>query len=241
MRNTTTILFTILLFITLLCSSIYWTANSDHFQLFGDIISRVETKEKVVALTFDDGPSPVKTEQILDILEREDVKATFFLVGDALKKNEKEAALLINSRHEIGNHSYSHNRMVFTSYAQVEREIESTNKIIRGYGYTDRLHFRPPFGKKLLMLPLYLRNHGIKTITWDVEPETWGAKPASIEERIQRALNGTTPGSIILMHVMYGNDWSMQAVTPIIRGLKAQGYRFLTVSELINNRTKRHH
>lgn len=225
------------LLILAMSAGLYGLLKNDQFQLFGEMIYRVETQEQVIALTFDDGPTPERTEQILEILEREQIKATFFLVGNALKKNHLQAELLINSGHEIGNHSYSHQRMVFTSYAKVAQEIEATNKIIRDYGYTGILHFRPPYGKKLVTLPLYLKNNDIKTITWDVEPETWGATPASVDERVKRAIEGASPGSIILMHVMFGGDESMRAVTPIIRKLKADGYQFLTVSELINRQT----
>ena len=98
------------------------------------------------------------------------------------------------------------------------------------------MHFRPPFGKKLLNLPLYLRNNDIKTITWDVEPETWGTPRASVQERIERAVTQTQPGSIIVMHVMHGDTKSMQAVTPIVQKLKARGYKFLTISELLELR-----
>lgn len=209
--------------------------RSDQFQLFGEMIYRVDTDKKVIALTFDDGPTPDRTEQILSILNKEDIKATFFLNGRALDKHPDVSRLLVNSGHEIGNHSYSHKRMVFMSYSEVKRELESTDKIIREYGYKGPIYFRPPYGKKLINLPLYLSNNNIKTITWDVEPETWGAERASIEERVERGLSGTKPGSIILMHVMHGDTKSMSAVTPIIQRLKAKGYKFLTVSELLQH------
>lgn len=207
--------------------------KNDQFQLFGEMISRVDTTKKVVALTFDDGPTPDRTIEILNILEKENIKATFFLNGKQLAKYADAGRLIVNSGHEIGNHSYSHKRMVFMAYSEVAEEIESTEKLIRQYGYDQPLHFRPPFGKKLLILPLYLNNNKTKTITWDVEPETWGTPRATIEERIERAVKGTRPGSIIIMHVMHGDDKSMQAVTPIIQQLKNKGYKFLTISELL--------
>lgn len=213
--------------------SIYVLLKNDQFQLFGEMVYRVETDEKVVALTFDDGPTPERTDQILKILEDENIKATFFLNGRFLERHPDAGRLLINSGHEIANHSYSHKRMVFMPYSEVAEELESTEKIIREYGYEGPLHFRPPYGKKLINLPLYLKNNNIKTITWDVEPETWATPRASVEERIERAMTGTKPGSIIILHVMFGDDKSMQAVTPIIQGLKAKDYQFLTVSELL--------
>jgi peptidoglycan/xylan/chitin deacetylase (PgdA/CDA1 family) len=213
--------------------ALYLLLNSDQFQLFGEMVDRIETSEKVVALTFDDGPTPDRTREILSILESEKTPATFFLNGNSLVRYPDAGRLLVNSGHEIGNHSYSHKRMVFMSYAEVTRELESTEKIIRDYGYKGPLYFRPPFGKKLFSLPWYLKNNNIKTITWDVQPETWATPRASIEERIERGINGTKPGSIILMHVMHGDNKSMAAVKPIIKQLKADGYRFVTVSELL--------
>ena len=207
--------------------------KNDHFQLFGELVYRVDTKQKVLALTFDDGPTPDRTKEILRILDEENIKATFFLNGGSLEKHAEAGRLLVNSGHEIGNHSYSHKRMVFMSYAEVAKEIESTERIIRQYGYREPLHFRPPFGKKLISLPLYLKNNNIKAITWDVEPETWGEPRNSVEERIENAVSQTKPGSIIIMHVMHGDDKSMQAVRPIVRQLKEKGYTFLTISELM--------
>lgn len=207
--------------------------KNDHFQLFGELVYRVDTKQKVLALTFDDGPTPDRTKEILRILDEENIKATFFLNGGSLEKHAEAGRLLVNSGHEIGNHSYSHKRMVFMSYAEVAKEIESTERIIRQYGYREPLHFRPPFGKKLISLPLYLKNNNIKAITWDVEPETWGGARNSVEERIENAVSQTKPGSIIIMHVMHGDDKSMQAVRPIVRQLKEKGYTFLTISELM--------
>ena len=216
----------------------YLLLKNDQFQLFGEMIYRVETDQKVVALTFDDGPTPERTSQILSILDNEKIKATFFLNGKALERYPDAGRLLVNSGHEIGNHSYSHKRMVFMRYSEVAKELESTEKIIRDYGYTGQIHFRPPYGKKLISLPLYLRNNNIKTITWDVEPETWTTPRASIAERIERGISGTKPGSIILMHVMHGDNKSMAAVTSIIQQLKTDGYQFVTVSELLQYQQK---
>ena len=213
--------------------SLHLLLKHDQFQLFGEMIYRVDTDRKIVALTFDDGPTPDRTPEILNILDSEKVKATFFLNGNALESYPEAGRLLINSGHEIGNHSYSHKRMVFMSYSEVARELESTDKIIREYGYTKPIHFRPPFGKKLFNLPLYLKNNNIKTTTWDVEPETWGTPRATVAERIERGVKASKPGSIILMHVMHGDNKSMNDVAPIIQQLKAAGYQFLTVSELL--------
>ena len=223
------------LIVTLLTISLigYLLVNNDNYQLFGTLITNVDTDDPVIALTFDDGPVPERTSQILKILESENVKATFFVNGSSLKKHPEASRLLLRSGHEIGNHSYSHKRMVLMSYQQVAQELEDTEALIRQYGYQGTLRFRPPFGKKLFMLPLYLSNNNIETIMWDVEPETWSTPRNSVEDRINRGIDGAKSGSIIIMHVMHGDNKSMQAITPMIRGLKAKGFNFVTVGELL--------
>ena len=208
--------------------------NDHQNQLFGEVISRVETQQKVIALTFDDGPKPKRTERILKILDDENIKATFFLNGKLLKKYKSQSMALVESGHQLANHSYNHDAMVFVSYDHVAEEIESTTKILRGYGYEGELHFRPPFGKSFFNLSRYLENNSIKTIAWDVEPETWGDNRADAQEQVKRALEQTKPGSIIIMHVMFGDEQSITAAPMIIKELKAQGYRFVTVDELLS-------
>ena len=213
-------------------------SKSRHFQFFGEIIPSVKTDKKFVALTFDDGPTKENTEEILQILEQEDVKATFFLIGSDMNKNEGETEKIIAKGHEIGNHSYSHKRMMFVSPTFVKEEIEKTDKLIRKAGYKDEILFRPPYGKKLFLLPWYLAQNNRKSITWDIEPETWEMPPRPIQiksdEVIQQTVEQIENGSIILLHVMYKrNKASMKAVRPIIKGLRDKQFEFVTVSELL--------
>ncbi len=212
-----------------------WNLSSrKDLQLFGEIVHRVETDHKVVALTFDDGPTSGFTQQILEILRDHDVKATFYLVGQAMAAHPVEAQMIADAGHEIGNHSYTHSRMLFMSPARVAAELDETNRLIRGLGYRHDIHFRPPYGKKLLILPYELRKRDMLSVTWDVAPERWGQTPESSAVVAQRAITQTRPGSIILLHVMYPPmEASLQAVPQIIRQLKARGYRFVTVNELL--------
>ncbi len=113
----------------------------------------------------------------------------------------------------------------------VKSEIENTDELIRKASYQGEITFRSPFGKKLFVLPWYLSSHNRKTITWDVEPNTYFQKS---DDLIKNALANTKNGSIILLHVMYDNvAESMKAVRPIIKGLKEKGFEFKTISELI--------
>lgn len=212
-------------------------SRSTTTQWAGEIVPRVETQEPVVALTFDDGPMPGYTQRILEILEREKVRATFFLVGEAIAAHPVEAALIAEAGHEIGNHSYTHSRMVLKSYDFVASELQRTDALIRGAGYDGPIRFRPPYGKKLFNLPRYLDDHGIVSITWDVEPEAYGEGPRSRDDRVRNVLDTVRPGSIVLLHVMFrSRTESMAAVPGIVRGLREKGYRFVTVSEMLEYR-----
>ncbi len=210
-------------------------SNSRSFQFFGEIVPRVETQEQVIALTFDDGPMPQYTDEILAILAEENVKATFFLVGSDIGKHPDEARKIAEAGHELGNHSFSHKRMVLVGPAFVKDEIEKTDELIRAAGYTDKpILFRPPYGKKLFVLPYFLSETGRKSIMWDVESESYTQIKKDPEEIVRDAVASAQNGSIILLHVMHDKERrSMRAVRPIITGLKEKGFRFVTVSEMI--------
>ncbi|WP_172122664.1 MULTISPECIES: polysaccharide deacetylase family protein [unclassified Devosia] len=212
-------------------------SNAKGFQLFGDIVARLDTDAPVVALTLDDGPTPAYTQTVLDILNERDVKATFFLTGRESAEHPQQVQAIAAAGHEIGNHSWSHKRMVFMSPASIAEEIESTDVAIRKTGYAGPLHFRPPYGKKLVALPWYLAQHGRTTIMWDVEPEADAADAASPQGLADHAIANATNGSIIIMHVMYeSRAASRLALPPIIDGLKARGFKFVTVSQLLAGR-----
>ena len=219
--------------ISLLLYSVFQLSRNHQFQFFGDLIYQVDTNEKVVALTFDDGPSYKGTEPVIAILKEHGIKGTFYLNGRSIQKHPELAALLVDAGHEIGNHSYSHKRMVFMPYSEVAEELESTNKLIRELGYQGDIRFRPPYGKNLFVLPYYLANNDIATVTWDVEAETFNQGEDTPEKIVKRTMESVKPGSIILLHVMYGDGSTLEALPEIIFRLKQRGYGFATVSELI--------
>ncbi|HCC47746.1 MAG TPA: polysaccharide deacetylase [Elusimicrobia bacterium] len=202
------------------------------FQVFGDLVARVATEQKVAALTFDDAPFAADAE-VLRLLARERVKATFYCVGANIEKDPAIAAAITAAGHELGNHTWSHKRMVFKTPVFVAREIERTDALIRASGYKGEITFRPPYGKKLLALPWYLSRRGVTSVTWDLEPDTYfPGDAARIEEYV---LNGAVPGSIILLHPLCGEACAAdrRALPGIIKGLKARGYSFVTVSQLL--------
>jgi peptidoglycan/xylan/chitin deacetylase (PgdA/CDA1 family) len=212
----------------------WFLSRSTTLQLFGQLVARVETSDKLLALTFDDGPTHFGTDAILQVLSEQGVRATFFLVGEAMQAQPALARRMVDAGHQVGNHSWSHQRMVLRSPEYVAREIEQTNQQIRDIGFTGPIVFRPPYGKKLLTLPWYLARHDITTVTWDVDADYDPGISAEPEVIAANVINLVQPGSIVLMHVMFRQRANSLAAVPlIIAGLRQRGYEFVTVSELL--------
>ena len=212
----------------------YRFSKARRVQLFGGIVPRVETRERVVALTFDDGPMPVYTDSVLGLLEREGVRATFFLTGYALAEHPDEGRKIAAAGHEVGNHSWSHRWMMGMPLERIRREIHDTDAAIRRTGYAGPIHFRSPYGKKLVALPWVLHREDRLNIFFDVEPESYPEVDAGADRIAAHVLERARPGSIILLHPMFrGRERTRAALPAIIDGLQARGYRFVTVSDLL--------
>lgn len=226
--------------VCLACAAVaFELSNSRTFQFFGELVHRVDTSEKVVALTFDDAPSKY-SQEVLDLLARKNVKATFYMIGESMEAYPEEAKAIVTQGHEMGNHSYSHERFLLKSPTFIRHEIEKTNALIHELGYKGEITFRPPYGKKLVGLPRYLSQQGIKTIMWDVEPDTDHA--GDVLGMTAYVLERTKPGSIILLHPFCEEACiaDREALPVIIDNLKAQGFTFVTVSELLTRRAVSH-
>jgi len=209
-------------------------ARSRDVQLFGKIIPRVETREMLAALTFDDGPAPEHLAGVLDVLRLSDIRATFFLTGRDIDAYPSAARAIVAAGHEIGNHTYTHSDMTFASEQTAEEEITRTDAAIRRAGYTGAIHVRPPYGRKLIGLPPCLARSGRATMTWDVEPESDPERAGDPEQLAAFVTAQTRPGSIINMHVMYDSrEAPRQALPAIIDGLEARGSRLVTLSDLM--------
>lgn len=217
------------LLIALLSAGLFKVTKLRTFQLFGGLTYQVETENKVVALTFDDGPTE-NVDQILPLLDQYKAKATFFLIGNDIEKHPEEAKKLVEAGHQIGNHTYSHKRMVLKSPSFIKEEIEKTDELIRKSGYKGEIDFRPPYGKKLAGLPYYLNKHNRETIMWNSEPETYYT---SVDDKVNNVVKNIKPGSIILLHPMYDQtDGTIQVIEGILRELTNEGYTFVTVDKL---------
>lgn len=223
----------------LIVIGLWQLSSSRNFQVTGELISRVNTDERLIALTFDDGPTQKHTDSVLAILDEHSVKATFFVTGREVEIFPDETIKIMAAGHELGNHSWSHPRMVLKSPALVAEEIEKTDAALRAIGYEGNILFRPPYGKKLFVLPWYLQKTDRTSVTWDIEPETWPEVAKSSEAIAAHVLDKAQPGSIILLHVMYDSrEESRKALPSIIKGLKDKGYTFVTVSDLLKNKTQ---
>jgi peptidoglycan/xylan/chitin deacetylase (PgdA/CDA1 family) len=209
--------------------ALYHLSRARCFVPGGEVVCRVETTAPLVALTFDDGPSEAGVTAVLPVLERHGATATFFLVGRGIEARPDLAARLKAAGHEIANHSYSHKRMIGRPSGWYDREIARTEALLAEAGGSAGL-FRPPYGKKLFGLPAAVSDAGLTIVTWDVE-EPQAADPAAYAESI---VAQARPGSIILMHPMYGANGTARAALPLVlEGLARKGLRPVSVGELL--------
>jgi peptidoglycan/xylan/chitin deacetylase (PgdA/CDA1 family) len=230
----TKLLLKLVLLFVVISYGLWKLSGSTGFQLFGELIHKAETEQKLVALTFDDGPTPHYTASILQLLDLYQVKATFFVTGSETQRYMTQAKQIVAAGHQLGNHSWSHQRMVFMPLDEISREIEGTDQQIRAAGYTGEILFRPPYGKKLLLLPWYLAKHQRASIMWDIAPETFDEDSEDPQQIATQVLEQVQPGSIVLLHLMYKNREASRAALPIIlKGLKAKGYKMVRLSDLL--------
>jgi peptidoglycan/xylan/chitin deacetylase (PgdA/CDA1 family) len=204
--------------------------------LLGDSVIRIETSEKVVALSFDDGPHPTHTPRMLDLLDRHAVKASFFMMGRNVERWPDTAREVLRRGHEVGNHSYSHPRLIFMSPARVRAEIERTDALLRGIGVVGPIQFSPPHGAKLVILPYVLRQMGKIAVYSDTDAEEWKRPPAAV--MVESVMSAVGPGSVIGFHDTAGDE-TLRAVDEVVSRLLAAGYRFVRVSELAAMRPQR--
>lgn len=217
--------------ILLLCFLLYETIGSRSFMFFTTPISKVDTQENVLFLTFDDGPTD-QTPKILDTLKKLNLKATFFLTGESIEKNPGYTKMILEDGHDIGNHSYMHQRMIFKPISFIAEEVEKTNALIREAGYENEIFFRPPYCKKLLLLPWYLSMTKQKCVTWTLEPEAFGGRILSAENIAKSVTAKMQKGDIILLHPMGDKNGEILKAIELITGLsREKGFEFMPLSD----------
>ncbi len=231
----------------------YEYAEAPASQLFGATLVAGPAERHVVALTFDDGPNPPYTNEILRVLERERVSATFFVVGRAVAAYPSLVAREARDGDAIGNHSWSHGHLVVMTPAAVARSLQRTSdEIARATGERPTL-MRPPFGKRDWIVLAQARRLGLVPVMWSVPlAGDWENPPATAIAR--RILRSVRNGAIIVLHD--GNQGvvcsppqrtgvcdrrsTVEATALVIGRLKARGYRFVTVPELLAMRRDAH-
>jgi peptidoglycan-N-acetylglucosamine deacetylase len=219
------------------------TKSREAYEKTGRVIWEVNTKEKLVALTFDDGPHPVFTPQILDILSKHNAKATFFVAGnkvirfpDILKQEVKEG-------HEIANHTYNHIYGYKITSAKLTTELEETDKIIQKFtGFKPSL-YRPVGGIYNDMIIKTAIKNGKEVVlwSWDQDSRDWANPPSN--QICNYITKGVKPGNIILFHDWHGSEFThtcqtVNALDNILDFLDKKGYKCVTVSELLYRSTQ---
>ena len=189
----------IALAIAAILAFMFYASYSIKSQVYVRALCRVKTTEKVVYLTFDDGPDAEQTPQVLDVLKRNNAKATFFCIGSRIAGNEQILKRIIDEGHTIGNHSFSHtNNFPLFSRRRMIADIEQCQKVIESAIGTAPTLFRPPFGVTNPTVGKAVKTLNLKTIGWTIRTyDTNRGSDAKIARRISRQLR---PGAIILLH-----------------------------------------
>lgn len=197
-------------------------------------ITKGNTNSKVVALTFDDGADGTNINKILSTLSEHNVKATFFLTGKGVEHHPQAIKNIAAKGHQLGNHSYSHPDFTKISATKMKSELSKTENIIKNTtGKTTKPIFRAPFGASNSAVLKAVGDAGYThTIQWDIDTVDW--KGLSKTQVLNKVVNNVQPGSIVLMHTGAGAPGTPAALPDMIKQLKAKGYKFVTVSEMLN-------
>ena len=205
---------------------------------FGKNIVHLNTDQRVVALTYDDGPSPPYTDQLLDVLAKHNVKTTFFMIGNRVEKHPETVRRVMAEGHQIGNHTYSHPVLGFLPPPYVRREIERTDKLLRQMGVTGEIVFRAPMLTRFLPVAWVLAKGDRTHISANVWSWDWTTQnPDKITKTVLKKIK---PGSIIVLHDgIAGNkkenrSGTVEATDRIITALKRDGYQFVRLSDVSN-------
>lgn len=208
-------------------------------QVFGPVAAERPLAEKVVALTFDDGPYPPYTGQILDVLRENRTVGTFFLIGANAAKYPDLVRRIAAEGHQLGNHTYNHPDLLKLDRAQIAAEAERAGAAIAAIA-GERPHVvRPPHGFRDPLVLDVMKRQGLRVVEWSVASRDWTNPGADVI--VARTLQSIKSGSIILLHDGDGVEaaapraQTVEAAGRIIRHLKAEGYRFVTVDELLGN------
>lgn len=218
--------------ITLMLLIVNYNEISSQEENHDVFIKNGSREEKLIALTFDDGPHPKETNEILDILNKYNVKATFFVVGKHCNWYSKPLVRAAKEGHEIGNHTFTHPDISNLSCDDIKKEIKDCEDTVYKITGIRPTLFRPPFGSyNQKELGQVAKECGYKIVLWTtVDAKDWKNPPPS--EISSVIINKAINGDIILLHD-YGTENTVKALDIIIPAMIENGYKFVTVSELI--------
>ncbi len=229
-------LFILIIICTFIVSHEYFKTTISISNNYGMVVKNGSKEKKVIALTFDDGPHPKYTSEILDILNEYDAKATFFVLGkfaeaypDIIKRQWEEG-------HEIGNHTYSHINTKKVSKDKIQEEYIKTQEVISSITNNNPKLFRPPYGSLDEKVIDVVENNNSVIVLWSYNQDSKDWSNPEVNKIVNTTLSNIENGDIILFHdyVYYDESHTVEALKKIIPELKNRGYEFVTISELIN-------
>nr|WP_229725520.1 polysaccharide deacetylase family protein [Paenibacillus abyssi] len=209
-----------------------------YFEARGEIVWEVPTDEKLIALTFDDGPDSMDTPAILDLLGQYNAKATFFVVGKRVEKYPELVKREIVEGHEIANHTYNH--MYFNKGVNAEKiqeEIKKAERLIFNITGQKPSLFRPPGGfyNEMVVSASIKSDYQIVMWSWHQDTRDWSTP--GVNAIVNKVLKNARNGDIILFHdYVEGQTQTIEALEQILPELKNRGFQFVTVSELLTHR-----
>ncbi|MBQ9805041.1 MAG: polysaccharide deacetylase family protein [Clostridia bacterium] len=199
-----------------------------------EVYRSVKTDDMRIALTFDDGPHPRQTAEILALLEQYGVRATFFMVGENVSNYPDAARAVVRAGHEVGNHTYSHEHIKNLNAERMEEELERCEDVLEELLEYHPHLFRPPEGKITPFVEECAEDGDYDLILWSLDTRDWEGKSA--DAIVQAVLNRIQPGDIVLMHDYIGsNGNTVRALERLLPELLSRGYDLVTVSELLGD------
>lgn len=203
--------------------------------LFGGVVNGRRIREPIIALTFDDGPSPDVTPRILDTLRREGVRATFFVLGKHAEQHPELIARMVREGHEVANHGYDHGILAFAGSNEVYRQIHRTQRIIEQAGAPRPRSFRAPHGFRSPFVARTALRLGYRTCAWS--KGVFDTSKPGVPTIVKRSVAALKPGAVLLLHDAdgWGNDdrtQTAEALPAIIDAARHRGFGFVTMSEV---------
>jgi peptidoglycan/xylan/chitin deacetylase (PgdA/CDA1 family) len=202
------------------------------------LICRVDTADKVLALTFDDGPNPRNTPPLVEMLEKKGLQATFFVVGRRVRRFRDLLKLTVDGGHEIGNHGDHHVPLSFLPRPIIRRELKVCGDLVAGVTGTQPRFMRPPLGwfnDKVLEVS---REMGYEPVIGSIHPQD--SRQPGLETILRRVRRRIEPGAVIILHdggwrIGVSREQTLQAVDTLTDELLEDGYRFVTLSEMMES------